>query len=131
MLLRLAHVPLKPVRSFPAAAAPITLGPDVATGPAEDVPPAPPKAAIVTVANATATPVLRRHVTTEGYGAGRRRSLLRCHERRGAGRKPALPPRVGTAPRPTPRLDGRLVHDAERPERESGAVLVRTDPKHV
>ena len=42
-----------------------------------------------------------------------------------------IPPRVGTAPRPTPRLDGRLVHDAERPERESGAVLVRTDPKHV
>src|SRR6516164_3815469 len=108
-----AQVPLRPVRSFPAAAVPITVGPVVATGPAADAP-ATAVAAITAAASPAAAAVLGRRVTSEGYGAcaGRCRLLVSDHDLRGPCRQPPLPARVRPSTRPGRNLDGRLVDDA-------------------
>ena len=81
-----AQVPLRPVRSFPAAAVPITVGPVVATGPVPADASAAAVAASSAVARAAAAAVLPRRVTSEGYGAGGGRLLVDGHDLCGARR---------------------------------------------
>ena len=98
-------VPLNPVSSFPAAAVPITLRQADATGPTEaaaprvSASPNAPATPIVAAASA-ATTVLRRRVTSEGYGAGRGRLALGGHQLGDSGRETAEPARVRPPARP-------------------------------
>src|SRR5215472_8459329 len=98
MLPNPAQLPLRPVRSFPAAAVPMTVGPAVGMGPPAAVAPA---GALDPSSAASATPaaaVLARSATPEGYGVDLA-SLVVLELDRDGGGKAALTARVGTPAR--------------------------------
>jgi hypothetical protein len=126
-----AQLPERPVRSFPAAAVPITVGPVEATGPRAEAPEVAANASSSSAAAETAARRLARRATSQGYGSGGRQP----HGIRRGVQNPnrrALEPgaRERPPPRELPTLDG-LMRDTERAERQRGAAWMVTRPKHV